>query len=260
MTHTDIECSLYGTKECALLNIADCNNCPLHRQGDVGVVGADLDQFAALLPEEGVHGLFETDTCTLCKGEARKANAYAVIDMAHKEPQRISKTNFRNFFHREKVGFILPLQFAVCGRCRRRMLFLDYLPLLTTVFMALVGTLLLLNETLTESMRAVNWGLPLYLMLGLILLGYILGLVLRSVLRRSYLKDSCIRLEEHPMVEALKERGWFVLGERGKAKPVFTKKRIAQGLGTASGEVWAQFREDFAAEAATCDKIDPDAE
>ena len=62
------------------------------------------------------------------------------------------------------------------------------------------------------------------------------------------------------MVEALKERGWFVLGERGKAKPVFTKKRIAQGLGTASGEVWAQFREDFAAEAATCDKIDPDAE
>ena len=123
---SDIACALYATRACAILNMRACEDCPVHRakkgeEGDRANTVADyLDRFEALLPEEGIAQLFESETCTLCKTEPKgKASAFAIIDFGHSEPKEL---HYRRLFTKGDVGFMVPLQFACCRNCRSRLL------------------------------------------------------------------------------------------------------------------------------------------
>ena len=64
---SDTECTLYGTKSCALLNMRTCEECPLKGRVADPQIHRDLKLFCDLQPEGTVAKLFESETCTLCK-------------------------------------------------------------------------------------------------------------------------------------------------------------------------------------------------
>ena len=68
---TDTECTLYGTKACALLNMQDCDKCPLKGRVADPAIFDDLRLFCDLQPEGTAAQLFESETCTLCKTEPK---------------------------------------------------------------------------------------------------------------------------------------------------------------------------------------------
>ena len=122
-------CVLYQSRTCAILNTRSCEECPLASGKDEGdsarVVSGYIDLFETLLPEGGVASLFESEECTICKNEPKgKRDCYAIVDFGHTEPTTL---HIRKLFRTSNVGFMMPLQFACCKRCRNRFLLMYYI-------------------------------------------------------------------------------------------------------------------------------------
>ena len=243
---TDTECRLYGTKSCALLNMRSCEECPLKGRVADNQIVTDLKLFCDLQPEGSVAQLFESKTCTLCKTEPKgKRSCYAIFDMAHTEPKQLSK---RRFFSRETTGFMVPLQFACCTACRRRLLLAAYLPLIVPILLTGITLPIVTIERTAEALRAVAGWFPLLIVAFAILGGYGLGRLLAYLYRKQCDAVTVTDLRTHPFVLSMQEKGWRPLFNDRQARVVFTKKRIKGGLGTAKSAVYAMADDGFDAE------------
>ena len=244
---TDTECTLYGTKACALLNMQDCDKCPLKGRVADPAIFDDLRLFCELQPEGTVAQLFESETCTLCKTEPKgKTASYAVFDMAHTEPKMLAK---RKWLSKQETGFMVPLQFACCAKCRRRILLQSYLPLIATILLPLIVLPFVMIERFAQSMRAVAGWLPFAVVIAAFGVGYGIGKLLAHLYKRKIESDMYVDVRTHPFVAQMQEKGWRPLFNDRAAHVAFTKKRIDKGLGTAPSAVYAMpDREEPAAE------------
>ncbi len=234
---TDTECALYGTKSCALLNMPDCDRCPLSGRVADPAIHDDLKLFCELQPEGTVAQLFESETCTLCKDEPNgKPTSFAIFDMAHTEPKKLAT---RKWLSKQTTGFMVPLQFACCSKCRRRILLASYFPLLTPIVLMLLTLPFVLSEPTAEVLRRVAMWFPLAIVGIAIVGGYGLGKLLAYLYRRSCETKTYMDVRTHPIVEAMTEKGWRPLFSDRQAHLAFTKKRIDKGLGSASSDVYA---------------------
>ena len=134
MKKTATTCPLYGKPECDVLNMQSCKDCPMRDQEVRENMQSDVRLFTSLLPEEGIAPLFESPDCQLCRGEDKNPrDGYGILDLGHREPKRTVRSGFLRLKKKDPVGFIAPLQFAICKKCRQRLLLLEYLPLLAPV-------------------------------------------------------------------------------------------------------------------------------
>lgn len=238
---SDRECLLYGTRACAVLNMPSCKECPLGgRQADEQLI-KDVALFESLLPEggSGASRLFESETCCLCKGEKGSKDGYAVFDMVHTEPKALHQKGFlAKILKKGASGFMIPLQFACCKRCRRRSLLVSYLPMLLPAVLLAICLIFAVQPKAMRALREVAQWLPLALAVAAGAGGYILGRILSMVLRRKYAEEQYLDLREHPYVKAMQNQGWRPLFAEKQGNPVFTKKRMEYGLGTAPGSVY----------------------
>ncbi len=235
--YTDTECALYGTKSCALLNMQDCDKCPLKGRIADPAIHDDLKLFCDLMPEGTVAQLFESKTCMLCKEEPKgETSGYAIFDMAHEEPKALAK---RKWLTKETTGFMVPLQFACCKRCRRRIFLKTYLPLITPILLTLIVLPVVTIESMAQTLRQIATWLPLLLVFLAIVGGYGLGKLLAYLYGRKCESSMYIDVRTHPFVAKMAEKGWRSLFGDRHALIAFTKKRIDRGLGTASGAVYA---------------------
>ncbi len=248
MNKTNAECPLFQKPECDLLNMTSCKDCPMRDESVRAHMKDDVRLFCELLPEGGLAPLFESESCTLCKDEALPADGYAILDMAHAEPKRPQRTGLLRLKKRRPVGFIAPVQFAVCPKCRARLLFLEYLPLLVPVLTTLIAIFLVANESILEKMKDVSVYLPLGTVAAAVLIGYLIGRLLTGVCSKAYDKKMYVNPMEHPFVRQMTDRGWFQLADQRKVRMVFTKKRIQLGLGSASGDAYRAMQQAVAAE------------
>ncbi len=233
---SDTECTLYGTKSCALLNMRTCEECPLKGRVADPQIHRDLKLFCDLQPEGTVAKLFESETCTLCKNEPKGATScYAVFDMAHEEPKKLAR---RKVFSRQSTGFMVPLQFACCSDCRRRMLLEAYLPLITPIVLTAVVLPFVMIEKLAQTLRATAPWLPLALIACALLGGYGIGKLLSLLYRKRNDVLMFTDVREHPFVREMEAKGWRPLFNDRKAHIAFTKKRIQKGLGSAPASVY----------------------
>ncbi|MBQ1820082.1 MAG: hypothetical protein II117_00630 [Clostridia bacterium] len=233
---TDTECALYGTKSCALLNMPDCEKCPLKGRIADPAIHDDLRLFCNLQPEGSIAQLFESETCTLCKEEPKgKPSCFAVFDMAHTEPKKLAT---RKWLSKNETGFMVPLQFACCSKCRRRILLSSYLPLITPIVLLLITLPLVLPEHMAQGLRKVAMWLPLAIVAFAIIGGYAIGKVLSVLYRRKCESSMYVDVRTHPFVDAMTEKGWRPLFNDRQAHIAFTKKRIDKGLGSAPGTVY----------------------
>ena len=235
---SDTECALYGTKSCALLHMLDCDKCPLKGRVADPAIHDDLKLFCELQPEGTVASLFESKTCTLCKGEPKGTpTSFAVFDMAHTEPKKLAH---RKFLQKQETGFMVPLQFACCSKCRRRILFQAYLPLITPIVLTLIVLPFVMIEHFAQAMRQAAGWLPFAAVVAAILGGYALGKLLAYLYTRRIEQEMYVDVRTHPFVAAMTEKGWRPLFSDRTAHLAFTKKRLERGLGTAPSAVYAQ--------------------
>lgn len=247
---TDTECALHGTKACALLNMQDCGKCPLKDRVADPAIFDDLKLYCDLQPEGSIASLFESETCTLCKDEPKgKPTCFAVFDMAHTEPKKLAK---RKWFTKQQTGFMVPLQFACCSACRRRILFTAYLPLIVPIVLTLITLPLVLNEHMAQTLRAAASWLPFALIIVSILGGYGIGKLLSYLYKRKCDSVTYMDVRSHPFVTEMTEKGWRPLFNDRTAHIAFTRNRIDRGLGSAASAVYAMSDEK---ESAAEDKI-----
>ncbi len=237
---TNTACALYETRACAILNAQSCENCPAAQTEGTKAsktVANYLDLFESLLPEDGVARLFESSECTLCKTEPKgKRSTFAIIDFGHNEPEDLQ---MRKLFQKNRVGFMLPLQFACCGKCRRRILLLEYLPALGVIIGLIPLIPFFVNPHWMQNLRAVASWFPLVLAVAAIGIGYLAGKLLVKSLKKRFSGLMYWNLMEHPVTQELIAKGWFPLFEEKRTvTPVFTKKRIVYGLGNARSSAY----------------------
>jgi len=223
------------------MHMRNCKRCPVPQQG---VVSRDLVEdvalFSSLLPVDGIAKLFESGECTLCKGAKGSSTGFAIYDMAHAEPKRIQRKSI--FTTQGRSGFMVPLQFACCKKCRGRLLWLEYLPMLGAILGVAIGVLLTISEAGTVELKAAFPALPLVLVAGGLLVGFLLGHAIRLILRHRWKKQMYLDIHAHPTVAAMESMGWFSVFGGNTGRLVLTKRRINQGLGTATdAELSAEF-------------------
>ena len=245
---TDTACALYETGACAALNQRSCEDCPAHRDGGKNAkeTAKFVEQFQSLLPDGGIAGLFESETCELCKTEPKgERDCYAIVDFGHHEPKEMRQ---RKIFMRSDVGFMVPLQFACCKKCRLRILLCSYLPLLLPVVFVALTLPVLLNPHAIAALRAVSGLLPALLAAVALALGFGIGKILQNVLRKKFEDVMYFNVFRHPVSLKMREKGWFPLFADKSTTPVFSKKRMDYGLGTASSEELAAYADAQAAQ------------
>jgi len=232
---TNRNCPLWGTETCMRLNMRACRGCPAEDKDvrECSDIRDDVDTLYSLLPEEGVASLFAGEECTLCKGEPKgKRESYGLFDMGHADPRGTKKK--LSLFRSKTYGFVIPLQFGACRDCRRRFQLLSWLPMLTTIVI-LGGTLLVVaQEPVAQSLRNVGRGLPLIVMALAAGISYVVGKVLVKVLRDRFNQKTCMDLKDHPMVQRMASLGWENIADGKYPQPVFTRKRLSYGVGTAA--------------------------
>ena len=234
---TDTECTLYGTKSCALLNMRTCDECPLKGRVADPEIKKDLRTFCDLQPAGTVAQLFESETCTLCKDEPKgRTSCWAVFDMAHTEPKKLAK---RRFLSKQATGFMVALQFGCCNACRRRILLAAYLPLIVPILLTALALPIVTIEHTAEKLRAVAGWLPFLIVVFAIVGGYGIGKLLSYLYKRKSAGIMYTDVREHPLVLEMQEKGWRPLFNDRQPHIALTKKRLDKGLGTAPSSVYA---------------------
>lgn len=234
------DCPLYGTRYCDLLHMRECGQCPLTRPSSDTTpesLRSDLDLYESLLPEGGIAPLFEAKTCRFCRQEetAGRRRGYAIFNMAHPEPKRL-QSGLLFGKKRAAVGTMVPVQVAICPHCRRRLLLLEYLPVLLP---AAVGAALLLVFAISgvnDALVAAAPVLPFLLWVGGIALAWLAARLVCAALKKRYAQDMYVNILDHPTLRRMREKGWFPVPGQGGVKLVFSKSRLSRGLGTAPSE------------------------
>ncbi len=231
---TNRNCPLWDTETCARLNMRACRGCPADNKDarECNDIREDVNTLYTLLPQEGIHSLFSSEECTLCKGEQKgKKESYGIFDMGHSDPR--STKQKLSLFRGKVYGFVVPLQFGCCRSCRRRFQLLGWLPMLIPIIVVGAALLIVGQEPVAQSLRNVWRGLPLLLMLVAAGLSILVSKVLVHVLRGRFNASTYMDLKEHPMVQRMMSLDWEAVAEGKYLQPVFTRKRLSYGVGTA---------------------------
>ena len=231
---TNRNCPLWGTETCARMNMRACRGCPAEDKDprECNDIREDVETLYSLLPEEGISSLFADGTCALCRGEDKgRTENFGLFDMGHSDPRERKKK--LSLFRRRTYGFVIPLQFGCCRDCRRKYQLLSWLPMLVTILILGSALLVVAHEPAAQALRNIWRGMPLVVILLAGALSYLAGKILSKVLRRRFSRTTCMDLREHPMVKRMAELGWESLIDGKHPQPVFSRKRLSYGVGTA---------------------------
>jgi len=233
------ECPLYHTPDCDLLNMPSCPECIMNGkdEDDARHAMEDLEVLRGLLPEEGVHPLFAGDDCQLCKKTPPNKKAYyGLMDLGHPEPKR-SKRSVIGIKIKSAVGSLVPIQLGVCSPCRRRILTLEYLPLLLPLAAGIVSLAVLLLPGVSDALEATSMLLPFAVFVGVVVIAAVAGRLITNALEKRYAQVTELDPFNLPILHDMREKGWFPLNTNGKRlRLVFVRKRMRMGVGTGTPE------------------------
>lgn len=228
-------CELSGTKYCAMLNMHTCAACTVRDSANKAEIIADLDLVETLLPEGGIARLFESKDCQFCKTEVKgKRRGYAILDMAHPEPKRVQKWLFGS--RTARIGTMIPLQMSVCPKCRRRFLLMEYLPVVIPVVVGFVALIVVSMDSVRNPLVNLSMFAPFGAWIVATLVGVIAGKLLTDGLERSWSKEMETNVMRHPVIVEMVNKGWTPITAKSRTKLLFSKSRLAKGLGTGDSE------------------------
>lgn len=225
-------CELSGTKYCQTLNMHTCATCTVRDSDHKSEIMSDLDLYESLLPEGGVARLFQSRECQFCKTPVKgKRKGYAILDMAHPEPRRIQKWLFGK--RTARIGTMIPLQMAVCQKCRSRFLSIEYLPMVIPVAFGIAALFAFSADAIKGPLVDISMFAPFGGWILVVLLGALIGRLIANGLQKRWSKDMVTDVMQHPVVKEMTEKGWTPITTKSRTNLLFSKSRMARGLGTA---------------------------
>lgn len=225
-------CELSGTKYCQALNMHACAACTIRENDNKAEIKNDLDLYETLLPEGGVARLFQSRECQFCKTpEKGKRKGYAILDMAHPEPRRVQKWLLGK--RTARIGTMIPLQMSVCKKCRSRFLTIEYLPMVIPVLFGLGALFVFSADAVKGPLVDISMFAPFGGWILSVLFGALLGRLIANGLEKRWEKDMYVDVMHHPVVEEMTQKGWMPITAKSRTKLLFSKSRMAKGLGTA---------------------------
>ena len=228
-------CKLSGTRYCRLLNMRSCSNCTVRESDKADDIVKDIDLYETLLPEGGVARLFESHDCQFCKTpEKGRRRGYAIIDMAHPEPKRMQKWLFGK--REAKIGTMIPVQMAICKKCRSRFLQIEYLPVLIPVLIGFAALFAVSRDPVKTALADVSMFMPFGVWILCVVLGIAIGLAVTKALEKRWSGEMCLDVMQHPVIAEMTEKGWTPITIKSRTKLLFSKSRLNRGLGTAGSE------------------------
>lgn len=229
------QCKLSGTRYCRLLNMRSCSNCTVRENEKTEEIIQDIDLYETLLPEGGVARLFESHECQFCKTpEKGERRGYAIIDMAHPEPRRVQKWLFGK--RASKIGTMIPVQMAVCRKCRSRFLSIEYLPVLIPVVIGIIALLVVSSDPVKTALADVHSFLPFGVWIASVIVGILIGRAVTKALEKRWESEMYVDVMRHPVISEMTEKGWTPITAKSRTKLLFSKSRLNKGLGTAGSE------------------------
>lgn len=229
-------CELSGTKYCAMLNMHVCAACTVRDSDNKGEIRSDLDLYETLLPEGGVARLFESRECQFCTTPVKgKRRGYAILDMAHPEPKRVQKWLFGS--RTARIGTMIPLQMSICPKCRSRFLLMEYLPMLIPVVVGIIALFVFSMDAVKGPLVDISMFAPFGGWMVTVLVSAIAGKLVTDGLERAWSKEMVTDVMKHPVVVTMTEKGWTPITAKSRTKLLFSKSRLAKGLGTADSEL-----------------------
>ncbi len=227
------DCKLSGTRYCQMLNMHTCSACTVRENDRPEEICSDLDLYETLLPEGGIAQLFETKECQFCKTPVKgKRNGFAIIDMAHPEPRRVQKWLLGK--RTAKIGTMVPVQMAVCKKCRSRFLCLEYFPVLIPVVFGIVSLALVANDPIKTWLADMSAFAPFGAWMLCVLIGALAGKLVTDGLQKRWAKEMHVDVMQHPVIAEMEQKGWTPITAKSRTKLLFSKSRLSKGLGTAT--------------------------
>lgn len=229
---TNKDCKLIGTEVCEFAGSEGCERCYLSginlKTIEEGKVNDNWLVTTSYLPDN-VDDLHTAETCWLCKKEDKnKAECFAVIDLAHPEPEH-KKGIFFGLGKkvRTSIGSLVQIPVCACKECRRRYRMRELILWGSLLLGLLVAILVVAIPSVESALAQVGWYLPLLVFAAVIgvfaLAGYLC--------QRAYNNKASARTEFNlfnlPILSEMKWRGWFSIQGTGVDVPrvIFTNKK-----------------------------------
>ena len=225
-------CELSCTKYCAMLNMHTCAACTVRNSENKAEIRSDLDLYETLLPEGGIARLFEERDCQFCKPPVkRQRRGYAILDMAHPEPRRVQTWLFGK--RAARIGTMIPVQMGICPKCRSRFLLMEYLPILIPVVVGIAALFIFSMDAVKGPLVDISMFAPFGGWLVSMLIAVLAGKLVTDGLARGWSKEMETDVMKHPVIAEMVEKGWAPITAKSRTKLLFSKSRMARGLGTA---------------------------
>ena len=225
-------CELSCTKYCAMLNMHTCAACTVRNSENKAEIRSDLDLYETLLPEGGIARLFEERDCQFCNPPVkRQRRGYAILDMAHPEPRRVQTWLFGK--RAARIGTMIPVQMGICPKCRSRFLLMEYLPMLIPVVVGIAALFIFSMDAVKGPLVDISMFAPVGGWLVSMLIAVLAGKLVTDGLARGWSQEMETDVMKHPVIAEMVEKGWTPITAKSRTKLLFSKSRMARGLGTA---------------------------
>ena len=208
------QCPANDTEVCRWLG-KECEECyigSLKHKEDMEKAVSDFRVTLSLLPED--FDSLQGEECCFCVGDVKKPRAgYAVIDLAHSEPEA-RKGMFFGFGKkvRVRVGSLMPVSISICRDCRRALRMVDYIKWIVTA--AFVG--LGIGLCFIPAINAIP-ALPYGVVIAAFLVGYVISRVVSDAYMKRKSKQTVFNVFDIPVCRKMQEAGWFTIQDSGSA-------------------------------------------
>jgi hypothetical protein len=235
------ECKVSDTELCNWLD-KDCKDCYVHglkRGEEAEKVLDDFRVTLSLLPDD--FDTLQGGLCCFCKEEKKPRAGYAVIDLAHTEPES-TKGMFFGLGKkvRQRIGSLMPVSISICRDCRRGLRLAEYLKWLSIAVFVAIAIGICFIPAVNE-----NPVLPYGVVIVGFALGYLLGKVASNLYVKAKSRTMAFNVFEIPVCREMQENNWFTMQDNGPisrfimSRKSFTKK-LSRLCGTgmeAAGEI-----------------------
>lgn len=206
-----------------------CPHCYIHslKSGEQKQEARERWEETVRLLPSNLDALHEGEDCVFCKDEPRKADGYALFEMANPEPY-YEKGMFFGFGKkvRTPVGSLVTVEASVCPRCRSAFRMADVIQIMSLVLGVVIGILLLLIPSFSEKMASLFILLPIIFIILTGVAGYYIGKNASMAWLKNRAGKVKLDLSEIQDVAFMLAKGWFFFQVSGGMPRVSFAKKL----------------------------------
>ena len=223
------ECPIVDSELCYWVGKNGCMPCYIQGLRDDDDKRKALENWKVMLSNlpADIDSLHESEKCVLCKGEGRGTECYASVDMAHPEPKSMKSMFFGiGKKVRSPVGSLVTINLASCNECRKKYKMMDSLMWIILFGMVALAFVLASIPVVIGPLSSLNQLLPIALVAGMALLGYLLGRWATNRYRKKISPDVVVDIAEIPLIKSMFDKGWTIFQDnQGRPKLFFKTKK-----------------------------------